>query len=174
MLPHPLQHSWATLPHCWSLLVMVKSVYFVNLHSVGWCEGPRASLATPYKATTMGVRVGLSHSHGFSSFYISYLPIYFIFFLFFIFIQSITNLTTNICEKISIQYTVLGFELTTFRTRVSSHTHSTRALAHHSHGCCQDYLYRDKNNNLPGPDDVNETSKKSVLLRITSFRLIWI
>ena len=36
---------------------------------------------------------------------------------------NITILTTNICEKMSIQSTVLGFKLTTFGTRVSSHNH---------------------------------------------------
>ena len=35
--------------------------------------------------------------------------------------KIITIFTT--CEKMSIQYTVLGFELTTFWTRVSSHNH---------------------------------------------------
>ena len=33
------------------------------------------------------------------------------------------NFTTNICEKMSIQYTGPGFEPTTFGTRVSSHYH---------------------------------------------------
>ena len=37
--------------------------------------------------------------------------------------------TTNICENLSIQYTVPGFEATTFGTRVSSHNHYTRALS---------------------------------------------
>ena len=36
---------------------------------------------------------------------------------------NITIFSTNICEKMSIQYTVLGFEPTTFRTWVSSHNH---------------------------------------------------
>ena len=33
----------------------------------------------------------------------------------------ITIFTTNVCEKMSIHYAVLGFEPTTFRTSVSSH-----------------------------------------------------
>ena len=37
--------------------------------------------------------------------------------------------TTNKCEIMSIQYTVPGFELTTFGTRVSSHNHKARAPA---------------------------------------------
>ena len=41
----------------------------------------------------------------------------------------ITILTTNQCEKMSIQYMVLGFKPTTFRTWVSSHNHLTRAPA---------------------------------------------
>ena len=40
--------------------------------------------------------------------------------LFFVYFRSfqtsITIFTTNICEKMSIQYMVLGFEPTTFRT----------------------------------------------------------
>ena len=43
--------------------------------------------------------------------------------LFSSFQTNITVLTTNKCEKISIQYTVLGFELTTFRKRVSFLNH---------------------------------------------------
>ena len=43
--------------------------------------------------------------------------------LFSSFQTNITILTTNICEKISIQYMVLGFELTAFGTRVSSQNH---------------------------------------------------
>ena len=47
--------------------------------------------------------------------------------LFFVYFWSfqtnITIFTTNICEKMSIQYTVLGFEPTTFGTWVSSHNH---------------------------------------------------
>ena len=41
----------------------------------------------------------------------------------------ITILTKNICEQISIQYTVPEFEATTFRTWVSSYNHYTRAPA---------------------------------------------
>ena len=41
----------------------------------------------------------------------------------------ITIFTTNICEKMSIQYTVSGFEPTTFGTWVSSLNHLTRAPA---------------------------------------------
>ena len=37
--------------------------------------------------------------------------------------QTLQNFTTNRCEKISIQYTVPGFEHTTFGTWVSSHNH---------------------------------------------------
>ena len=36
-------------------------------------------------------------------------------------LTNITYLATNKCDKMSIQYTVLGFELITFGTRVSSH-----------------------------------------------------
>ena len=36
-------------------------------------------------------------------------------------LKELTNPTTNKCEKMSIQYSVLGFELTIFGTRVSSH-----------------------------------------------------
>ena len=47
--------------------------------------------------------------------------------LFFVYFRSFqTNIkmfTTNICEKISIQYTVPGFEPTTFGMWVSSHNH---------------------------------------------------
>ena len=43
--------------------------------------------------------------------------------LFLSFQTNITILTTNKCEEISIQYTGMGFELTTFGTRVSSHKH---------------------------------------------------
>ena len=39
------------------------------------------------------------------------------------------NFTTNVCEKMSIQYTVPGFEPTAFGTWVSSHNHYTRAPA---------------------------------------------
>ena len=49
--------------------------------------------------------------------------------LFSSFQTNITIFTTNIWEKMSIQYTVLGFETTTFRTWVSSHDHWTRAPA---------------------------------------------
>ena len=34
-----------------------------------------------------------------------------------------TNFTTNQCEKMSIQYTVPGFEPTTFLTLVVTHNH---------------------------------------------------
>ena len=37
--------------------------------------------------------------------------------------------TTNHCEKLSIQYTELGFKPTTFLTRVVTHNHQTRAPA---------------------------------------------
>ena len=47
--------------------------------------------------------------------------------LFLCFQTNITILTANKCEKMSIQYTVLGFEPTTFRKWVSSHNHLTRA-----------------------------------------------
>ena len=40
---------------------------------------------------------------------------------------QITKFTANKCEKMSIQYTVPGFELTTFGIWVSSHNHYTRA-----------------------------------------------
>ena len=47
--------------------------------------------------------------------------------LFYVYFRSFqTNIaifTTNICEKMSIQYTVPGFEPTTFGARVSSHNH---------------------------------------------------
>ena len=45
--------------------------------------------------------------------------------LFFVYFRSFqTNITIfTICEKMSIQYTVLGFEPTTFGTWVSSHNH---------------------------------------------------
>ena len=43
--------------------------------------------------------------------------------LFSSFQPHITNFTTNKCEKMSIQYTVPEFELTTFGTWVSSHNH---------------------------------------------------
>ena len=48
--------------------------------------------------------------------------------LFFLYFRSfkrniVTIFTTNICEKMSIQYTVLGFDPTTFGTWVSSHNH---------------------------------------------------
>ena len=44
--------------------------------------------------------------------------------LFFIYLQThITNFTTNRYVNMSIQYTVLGFELTTFGRWVSSHNH---------------------------------------------------
>ena len=53
--------------------------------------------------------------------------------LFFVYFQSfqtnITIFTTNICEKMSIQYTVPGFEPMTFGLWVSSHNHYTRAPA---------------------------------------------
>ena len=39
----------------------------------------------------------------------------------------------NVKNVMSIQYTVPGFELTTFRTSVSSHNHYTRAPAHLMH-----------------------------------------
>ena len=46
----------------------------------------------------------------------------------FVFETNITILTTNICENVmTIQYMALGFEPTTFRTRVSSNNHQTRA-----------------------------------------------
>ena len=41
----------------------------------------------------------------------------------------ITIFTTIICEQMSIQYTVLGFEHMTFGTWVSSHNHLTEAPA---------------------------------------------
>ena len=37
--------------------------------------------------------------------------------------SNITIITKYKCEKMSIQYTVLGFKLMTFGTRVSSHNH---------------------------------------------------
>ena len=40
---------------------------------------------------------------------------------------NITIFTTNKCEKMSIQYMLPGFELTTFGNRVSFHNHQTRA-----------------------------------------------
>ena len=49
--------------------------------------------------------------------------------LFSSFQTNITFFTTNICEKMSIQYTVLGFEHTTFKTWVSIQNHWTRAPA---------------------------------------------
>ena len=42
-------------------------------------------------------------------------------FIFGLFKQTLQIFNTNICEKMSIQYTVLGFEPTTFGTWVSSH-----------------------------------------------------
>ena len=42
---------------------------------------------------------------------------------------KITNFTTNLCEKMSIQYKVPGFEPTTFGMWVSSHNHKIRAPA---------------------------------------------
>ena len=36
--------------------------------------------------------------------------------LFFVYFLFITIFTTKVCEKMSIQYTVLGFEPTTFKT----------------------------------------------------------
>ena len=44
-------------------------------------------------------------------------------FLFGLFKQTLHIFTTNRCEKMSIQYMVPGFELTTFGTRVSSRNH---------------------------------------------------
>ena len=46
-----------------------------------------------------------------------------LFHLFSSFHTFITIFTTNKCEKMSIQYTMLRFELTTFGTWVSSHNH---------------------------------------------------
>ena len=43
--------------------------------------------------------------------------------LFSFFPINISIFTTNMCEKVSIQYAVLGFEPSTFRTWVSSHNH---------------------------------------------------
>ena len=43
--------------------------------------------------------------------------------LFSSFHTDITIFTTNICEKMNIQYMVLGFEPTTFRTSFSFHNH---------------------------------------------------
>ena len=40
-----------------------------------------------------------------------------------------TIFTTNICEKMTIQYTAMGFEPTTSWIRVISHNHKTRAPA---------------------------------------------
>ena len=47
-----------------------------------------------------------------------------LFVYFWSFQTNISIFTTNICEKMSIQYTVPGFEPTTFGTWVSSHNHS--------------------------------------------------
>ena len=44
-------------------------------------------------------------------------------FIFGLFKQTLQIFTTNICEKMSIQYMVTGFEPTIFGTRVSSHNH---------------------------------------------------
>ena len=44
-----------------------------------------------------------------------------------LFEQTIQFVTTNECKKMSIQYTVFGYEHTTFRTRVSSLNHQTNA-----------------------------------------------
>ena len=44
-------------------------------------------------------------------------------FIFGLFQTNNTIFTANICEKMSIQYTVPGFETTTFRTWVSSDNH---------------------------------------------------
>ena len=58
--------------------------------------------------------------------------------LFFVYFRSfqtnmITIFATNICKKMSIQYTVPGFKPTTFGKWVSSHNHLTRAPAQ---SCC--------------------------------------
>ena len=47
-----------------------------------------------------------------------------LFFVYFgLFKQTLQIFTTNICEKMSIQYTVPGFEPMTFRMQVSSRNH---------------------------------------------------
>ena len=46
-----------------------------------------------------------------------------LFIFIFVFSNNITNFTTNKREKMSIQYTVLGFELTTIGAWVPSHNH---------------------------------------------------
>ena len=46
-----------------------------------------------------------------------------IFRLFSVFLNKQYNFTTNQGEKMSIQYTVLGFEPTTSQTRVVTHNH---------------------------------------------------
>ena len=46
-----------------------------------------------------------------------------LFFIYFVFSKNITIFASNKCEKMSIQYKVLGFEPTTFGTWVSSHNH---------------------------------------------------
>ena len=50
--------------------------------------------------------------------------------LFSSFHTNITILATNKCDKMYKQFTLLGFELMTFGTQVSSYNHQTRALAH--------------------------------------------
>ena len=50
-----------------------------------------------------------------------------LFLFIFVFSNKQTIFTTNICEKMSILCTMLGFEPTTFRSWVSSNNHSTRA-----------------------------------------------
>ena len=47
----------------------------------------------------------------------------------FVFSNKNTIFTANKCEKMSIQYTMLGFEPTTFGTWVSSQNHNIRAPA---------------------------------------------
>ena len=51
-----------------------------------------------------------------------------IFYLFSSFQTNITILTTNKCEKMSIQYTEPGFELTTFREHESPSTTARQGL----------------------------------------------